>query len=359
MKKEDNSKINLIKPKNREERVMLLLILAVVLLIAIVMITGYNKPNQKDEKKDEKSFVISDVVYPEEEMNSGNAKTSTEEVKKSETTTELTTTEEATTEEKTTETPKVADYEPPVIEGLKDKEVLLNESISYREGVTLSDNIDAPEDIKLEINNSEVRLDEEGTYRVVYTATDTAGNSSEEIIYITVRDNAEKKEFVDKKVDYIVSSILKNKKTDLDKLHAIWRYVYNNIEYVGNAKDRDIYGAAYDAIKKRQGDCYYYFALSKLLLEKAGFETVDMERIDGTHYWNLVKYNGEWYHFDACWHDKDYHEFRTFMLTEKEAVAYGKWVRREDYYEYDHTGIPETAEESLNWNKKKLPTLED
>ena len=57
-------------------------------------------------------------------------------------------------------------------------------TVSYKKGVTVSDNVD--KDIELEIDSSKVNLNKVGSYKVVYKATDKAGNTTKKEIKVTV-----------------------------------------------------------------------------------------------------------------------------------------------------------------------------
>ena len=74
----------------------------------------------------------------------------------------------------------VPDTESPIFEGLCDKEVYVGETVSYKKGVSVSDNVD--EEVSMEIDASAVNLDVPGEYPVVYSATDLAGNNTTETI---------------------------------------------------------------------------------------------------------------------------------------------------------------------------------
>ena len=64
----------------------------------------------------------------------------------------------------------------PVITGTKDIEVYVGDAVSYKSGVSVTDNVDAKPE--LIIDNSKVDLTKPGVYEVTYTATDAAGNTS-------------------------------------------------------------------------------------------------------------------------------------------------------------------------------------
>ena len=79
----------------------------------------------------------------------------------------------------------VNDTKAPVIEGAKDLEVYTDSTVSYKAGVTVTDDMDTKP--ALTIDNSKVNLSKPGVYEVVYTATDASGNSTSVTIKLTVK----------------------------------------------------------------------------------------------------------------------------------------------------------------------------
>lgn len=76
------------------------------------------------------------------------------------------------------------DTVPPELKG-EDFEILFGETFDYKSFVTVTDDYDAAPEIS--VDNSKVNLKKPGTYNVVYTATDKAGNSSSLTIKLTVK----------------------------------------------------------------------------------------------------------------------------------------------------------------------------
>ncbi len=249
-----------------------------------------------------------------------------------------------------------ADTEAPVISGAKDLEVVQGGSVSYREGVTVTDNVD--EVVQLQIDAGQVNLAEPGQYTVVYSATDSSGNRAEVTIQVTVTKAEEPvetkpaepqmpdvvtREMVDELCDQILAKITKENMTLRQKAYKIYKYVFKNIKYTGSSDKSDWLRGAYYGFIYGRGDCFNYFACSKALLERLGIPTVDLQRVGGTtrHYWLLVNLGEGWYHFDACWHPAGYH-IESFMLTEAEVRAYTERVShiRKNYFVYDYENCP-------------------
>lgn len=66
------------------------------------------------------------------------------------------------------------DVTPPVIKGVKKLTFFIGDKVDYKKGVTVSDNSD--KNPKLEIDTSKVHPKKEGTYPILYTATDASAN---------------------------------------------------------------------------------------------------------------------------------------------------------------------------------------
>lgn len=248
-----------------------------------------------------------------------------------------------------------ADTEAPVIAGVKDLSVFIGETLSYRDGVTVTDNKDAT--VALQIDNSGVDLTKAGTYAVTYAATDAAGNRAE--VPATVTVSVKPADYVSEadlyaKVDEIFGTILKPGMTDLDKLSAIFYYVAGHISYTGTSDKSDWVKAAYLGITRGSGDCFNYFALAKAMLTRAGFESIPIERVPAKthHYWNLVKYNGAWYHYD-CLPNLKYYHYVCLLRTDAEVAAFSAAKDAEGlFYVFDHTGIPATPTVPLDIERK-------
>ncbi len=248
-------------------------------------------------------------------------------------------------------TVKLDDKTAPVIEGAADKVVILGSTVSYREGITVSDDIDT--DVQLTIDTSKVDLTALGAYPLTYTATDDSGNSVSVTVTITVVEGENNGEFNDGNActeeefnglcDQILSEILTDGMSDYEKAEAIYDRV-NKIKYVNVPGEYPYWtSAAYIGLTTGRGDCFYYFAASKALLSAAGIPNFDLERFGGEtdHYWNLAFVNGGWYHFDACPTSKNY-PFRCFLKTDEEVREYTELRApgKPNYYTYDPSTCP-------------------
>jgi len=196
---------------------------------------------------------------------------------------------------------------PPVISGVQDILVYTGDTISYRSGITVTD--DRDESPVLEVDSSMVNLTASGSYAVTYLAEDDAGNRTSAMATVTVLEAAqshtELKHIFDA-VDAELANIVTEGMPLRQKVRAIYDWAHNHLSYHGHTDRTDCYQAAYEMLTTRQGDCYGYFAVSKLMLERLGIPTIDVEKVknheeDSNHYWSLVSIDGgnTYYHFDC------------------------------------------------------------
>lgn len=218
-----------------------------------------------------------------------------------------------------TEMTILEDMEAPAFRGLADRVVFIGDSFSYRNGVSVSDNSGV--ELMYDIEASSVNLSEEGTYTVTYTATDCAGNEAVASILLTVKTHEYTLEQVNELADGILAKIITDDMSSYEKCDAIYKWVRRNIGYISHSDKEDYLKSAYEGFVRKQGDCYTYFAVSKVLLTQAGIENRDIEKIPAKsrHYWNLVNIGDGWYHFDTTPRTSG-GEF--FMLTDEQLMSY-------------------------------------
>ena len=242
------------------------------------------------------------------------------------------------------------DTEAPVISGTSNKTVTKGGTISYRQGVTVTDNMD--ENPTLEIDNSAVDLNKVGKYKVTYTATDKAGNTTTKTITVSVMEkestsnNAVTEENVRSMALKVLNKITNDSMSDMEIAFAIYHWVYNNIEYIGSSDKSSWVVGAYQAFTKKSGDCYNYFAAAKALFEVAGIQNVDVVKSVTTHsrhYWSLINLGDGWYHVDTTPRKGDGDLF--FMVTDAELEAYS--VQHKNSHIFDPDAYPERATKSL------------
>ena len=224
----------------------------------------------------------------------------------------------------------------PVIEGAKDLYVTVGGSVSYKKGVTVTDDIDT--DVELQINAEGVALSEVGKYPVVYTATDDAGNQTVvEITVHVIEENLPTEDKINAAADKILSQIINDSMSDYDKAYAIFRWVHDKIAYSDKTPKNGYVDGAYRGLVKKQGDCYTYAMSAKCLLTRAGIKNMDIAKIPSktSHYWNLIDLGDGWYHFDAT-RRRDKTEF--FYVDDATLMEYSN--NHSGSHNYDASAYP-------------------
>ncbi len=201
----------------------------------------------------------------------------------------------------------IEDTKGPEILGVNKLSIYEGSTISYRSGIVVRDNYDeAP---VLQIDSSHVDLSRPGTYDVIYTATDAAGNATEKKTTITIKERTAdyvEESVIYAKADEIIAKIITEDMTPEEQVRAIYKHVHNNYGYVSTSDKTDRLQGAYRMMTKGQGDCYNYYALSSLLFERLGLPQIAVKRSDDSgrgskHFWNMVSIDGgeTYYHYDA------------------------------------------------------------
>ena len=210
----------------------------------------------------------------------------------------------------TTQTASVTvtdDNTPPTILGVHNLSLYLGSAVSYRKGVEVKDDKDpAP---TLEIDSSKVDLSNPGVYPLIYTARDETGNETRIEVTVTVAEKPAS--FVDEeviyaKVDELLMKIVSDDMTDEAKVKAIYAHMRSRYSYANHSDKTDWLQGAYVMMTEGQGDCFNYFALTKLMLERLNIANIDVRKVpnsatDSNHYWSLVSVDGgqTYYHLDT------------------------------------------------------------
>lgn len=231
------------------------------------------------------------------------------------------------------------DTEPPVISGVVNQTVHLGDSVSYRNGVSAYDNVDGR--VEVLIDSSAVNVHRVGSYSVVYSASDSSGNTTTVIAVITVVGLTY--DTVYELADQVLASIITPDMDPALKVQKIWRWTHDNITYAGTRETETLDGA-YSGLRTRRGNCFIYYAVSEVLLTRAGFETMRVTRVGGrtNHFWNLVKVGAGWYHYDAT--PILGTSVNLYMFTNAQAEEYTRHITRNtiytNYYVYDRSSYP-------------------
>ena len=206
------------------------------------------------------------------------------------------------------------------------------------------------------IDSSAVNLKKVGDYKVIYRAVDLAGNEASTTVTIHVKEKP--KNYVDPEelnqlADRVLSSIIKDGMSEVDKAWAIYKWTRNNISYTGSSDKSSWLQGAMRGLKQGTGDCFNYYATSRILLTRAGFENQAVTRVGGKtqHFWSLVYIGGGWYHFDTTPTVKP---TVNFLLTDAEVEKFSR-VNIWGYYNFDKTKHPATPAKPLAERSKYRP----
>jgi len=258
--------------------------------------------------------------------------------------------------EETTETPSeteeiipsaAADNSSPVISGVRDLVVHVDETIDFAKGITVSDDTDPSP--TLEIDSSGVDINAVGSYIVIYIASDSSGNRTIDAANVRVV-SAEKVSMEDAiaLADQVIAEIITDDMDDVQKLNALWWHLYSmgyaEIDYAGVD---DYLENAYHFLDSGRGNGKCFYAASRLILERLGFTTMMVENIPEAareHYWNLVSADGgnTWYHFDPT-HWNWVEDGVISMVTDEWLWSFSS---RHDYmsHDWDTSRYPATPE---------------
>lgn len=233
----------------------------------------------------------------------------------------------------------IYDTEPPVISGVSELTMTAGGSISYKRGVTVTDDHD--QDVTLTIDVSAVDTDRAGDYTVTYVAVDKAGNETSVSTILHVKPltlDTVTEEIINSEADKLLATILTDSMSQYDQAKAIFDWCHNKIAYSEGTPKTNWVQGAYRGIIDRRGDCYVYAATAKCLLTRVGIKNMDIEKIpsDSRHYWNLIDIGDGWYHFDTCMRS-DGATF--FYKTDAELMKYSNTHNRS--HNYDKSLYPE------------------
>ena len=251
---------------------------------------------------------------------------------------------------KTSQTAKLTikeDTEGPVFSGISDLKVTKGGTADYKKGVTAKDGKDG--DVEFTVDSSSVKLDTAGTYYATYTATDKAGNTttSKRKIIVSEKSTASSSSTsssssgdVYAKADEFIAKATSGVSGTANKILAIKNYLRSNIKYSHryNASNTgSVNAAAMKAFTAYEGDCYIHAAAAQVMFTRLGVQSIIVNALDYTHYWNMVYINGGWKHVDPTpgWAYADV----GFMNDAKRLET----LRRINGYEY------------RDWDRSKFP----
>lgn len=222
------------------------------------------------------------------------------------------------------------DAAPPIITGVKDVTLYEGDTLFYRDGVSVVDDLD--ESPVLTIDSSAVDTTKPGTYTVIYTARDASGNTSEAAATVQVlawNGGFVPMDTIWKTVDVQLQSILSEDMNTRQQVEAIYNWARTSLSYANHSDKSDPYQAGYNMLLTYSGDCFSYYAATKLMLDRLEIPNLDVRKVkrepeDSDHYWSLVSVDGgkTYYHFDATPRYGDDDQF--CLITDAALNAYSE-----------------------------------
>lgn len=232
------------------------------------------------------------------------------------------------------------DTVPPVVSA-GNLDVSVGGVISYRKAVSSYDNASPAEELLLSVDTSKVNLNEVGSYEVVYTVTDFAGNSTSVVAMVNVVEEAplwNDEAFLQEKAQEVLDGMIQETMSDYEKAEAVFQWVNNSIRFINFSEKDNYLRGAYEGLVLQEGDCFVYAATSKYLLNLIGIENLDIKKssTNPAHYWNLVYMEDGWYHFDAC---PNKERVKIFLFTDSQLKDFS--ASRGNSHTYDSSLYPE------------------
>ena len=239
-----------------------------------------------------------------------------------------------------------SDTEAPQILGVNKMAVFMGSTVAYRSGILVSDDTDpAP---KLTVDSSQVNLSAPGTYPVIYTATDSAGNATSVETTITVSKataNYVDEAVIKETADALLVTIVNDGMSTEEQVNAVYDWITGHCYYIAEFDKSDYMQAAYLMMTTNRGDCYGFYAVSRLFFDRLGIPNLTVTRIPNeirttNHWWNMVSLDGgeSWYHYDSTPHMT--YPTRTCLVTDTFLNEFN--LLMPNYYYFDHDGFPET-----------------
>lgn len=122
----------------------------------------------------------------------------------------------------------------------------------------------------------------------------------------TQKEVAAKTAQIEQAAQAVISSAITTEMTQLQKIVAIHDYLVLNCSYdtrvETNNAPHDSF-TAYGALVNKKAVCQGYAAAFQLIMQKLQIPGIVVQSNAMNHAWNMVRYEGEWYHIDATWDD--------------------------------------------------------
>jgi hypothetical protein len=237
------------------------------------------------------------------------------------------------------------DTEAPTLYNVKNRYCYIGQAVAYFAEVSAKDNCDS--DVHIDVDNSQVDINKGGKYDVSYTATDSSGNSVTKKCILSFVEPTVTDEELNAAADQLLAKITTPDMSIGKKAYAIWKWVNKHVRYRNKSNKTDWRYEAYRGITAQTGDCFTFFSTSKILLQRIGAKTIDVQRHGGKpthHFWLLVNLGTGWYHFDAI--DVGPRNYECFMRTDAEVLK-----RSGNYFwSFDRSLYPPSPKEKYVMN---------
>ncbi|MCM1568095.1 MAG: InlB B-repeat-containing protein [Roseburia sp.] len=153
-------------------------------------------------------------------------------------------------------------------------------------------------------------LSSRASYRYYYSS----GSYTYEMTMTTEYFTTAKQETAfEKKLTSVMKSLKLSKKTDYEKVSAVYKYITDHItydydalnyySYTGSIDSYEAAWSAYGGLVKGTCVCQGYASLFHRMMKEAGVSSrvITGYGNGGKHAWNIVKLNGKYYNLDATW----------------------------------------------------------
>jgi len=171
------------------------------------------------------------------------------------------------------------------------------------------------------------------SYRSVNMSYKAYGTDITITLKFTYYEAAEEINYVDQKVQTILSQIIKPGMNEHEKVKAVHDYLVLNLAYDTRLSNN----SPYSALTEGTTACNGYAMLAYKMLKELGIEVrlisgvaSSQAFITQNHAWNMVKLDGNWYHLDVTWDDPVPDEpgrilYDYYLLTDKEISKNHNW----------------------------------
>ena len=157
---------------------------------------------------------------------------------------------------------------------------------------------------------------------------------------LTTNNTFVKNSEVEEKIDDILNSIITVGMSEYQQLRAVYDWVMKNIKYVSiyadvsAGFDQKVADLALYALNYRRGACYHFSSLILYMMDRLGIQALiapgQSTRVGGgwtLHYWNMVVYQGQWYHFDPLL-EQAWSPYKSFLKADSAIYGYSSlWVK--------------------------------